>query len=581
MVETSSSTSTTSPPGQAPDSRGGGPRRRRTGIALSVVPFVVIVASSLPLVFVLLAAFSTGAPGEAGSEFTVMKMVEAYTDPVLLEALGNSLVLGLTVAAITTVVTIPIAWVLTRTNAPGRRLLGRLMIFAFFLSPLLLAMAWAAIGAPRTGLMSQLYRTITGSSEGLGDVYSFQGIVFVSVLHFVPLSYLLISGAMASASGAVEDASQMSRANPLQTLRRITIPLIMPTVFASFLQVAVFGAEEFAIPWFLGVSEGYHTLPTQIYSSIAMSNADYNMAAAAGTMLLWFTIAGVLLFRKYTKAGNRYATLAGKYTAPRLVDLGRWRWAASGLVAFYLFLSVGAPLLALLWGSFNAFPSPQLTFDNLSLRNWDLVLGDPQTLHAMTNSLLVAVIGATVAVIACTVISYVIVRTTTFGRAAADYAASLPLAIPAIVLGLGVLWFYIRIPLPLYGTLLGLGLAYLIRYLGYGVRSMNAGLLQVHTDLIEAAHASRARPGTVIRTILVPLLRPVVGSTWVVMFVRFIQELNITVLLYTQVSMTVPVLMFVKLSSSLQNAIYPIALLLMAVTFVCVQVIHSRENVHG
>lgn len=568
---------TQAPPGAVPR-----PARHRAGrFALGVVPVVVIAATSLPLLFLLLAAFSTGTPGDADSEFTLAKIVEAYTDPVLLTALRNSLVLGIVVAVATTVVTLPIAWVLIRTNAPGRRPLARLMTFAFFLSPLLLAMAWASIGAPRTGLASQLYRTITGASGGFGDAYSFTGIVFVSVLHFVPLSYLLVGGAMASVSGAVEDASQMSRANPWQTLRRVTIPLVKPTVVASFLQVAVFAAEEFAIPWFLGISDGFRTLPTQIYSDIALSSADYNRAAAAGTMLLWFTIAGVFLFRRYTRTGNRYATVAGKHTAPRLVDLGRWRWAASALVTLYLFLSVGAPLLALAWGSLNAFPAPKLTFDNVSLRNWQATLGDPQTLHAMTNSLLVAVVGATVAVIACVIVSYVIMRTKTFGRVAADYATSLPLAVPAIVFGLGVLWLYIRLPLPLYGTLLGLGLAYSIRFLGYGVRAVNAGLLQVHTDLIEAAHTSRARPGRVIRTVVFPLLRPTIGSAWVVLFVRFIQELNMTVLLYTQAIITVPVLMFVKLSSSLQNAIYPLALLLMVVTFVCVQVIHSRENVHG
>jgi iron(III) transport system permease protein len=185
------------------------------------------------------------------------------------------------------------------------------------------------------------------------------------------------------------------------------------------------------------------------------------------------------------------------------------------------------------------------------------------------------------ATIACVVISYVILRTRAFGRAAADYSTALPLAVPAIVLGLGVLWLYIRLPLPLYGTLVGLGLAYMIRFMGYGVRAINAGMLQIHTDLIEAAHTSRARPGTVIRTVLFPLLRPTALSAWVVLFVRFIQELNMTVLLYTQAIITVPVLMFVKLSSSLQNAIYPLALLLMVVTFVCVQVIHSRETAHG
>lgn len=452
----------------------------------------------------------------------------------------------------------------------------RLMTVTFYVSPLLMAIAWSGIGAPQSGFLSQLYRTVTGSTSGLGNIYSFEGIVFVSVLHFVPLSYLLVSGALAAVAPALEEASHMSRAGRFTTIRKVTIPLIWPTVVAALLQVAIFSAEEFAIPFFLGVSRGFQTLPTEIFSMLALGGADYNRVAAAGTMLLWFTVGGVFLFRRYSKLGDRYAVLAGKAgTAPQPVDLKGWRWLSSGLIGLYLFLSLGAPTLALLWGSLNAYPAPRLTLQNLSLRNWSNTLGSSETASAMANSLLVAGIGATVTVLVCVVVSFVIVRTKNFGRVVADYAASLPMAIPSIVLGMGFLWFYIVTPLPLYGTLLGLGVACAVRFFGYGVRAVNAGLLQVHGELTEAAYMSRASVMRSIRTIVAPLISPTIIGAWVVIFVRFIQELNITILIFSQSSVTVPVLMFLKLNDSLQNAVYPLALILMVVTFLCVHGLNS------
>lgn len=543
-------------------------------VGLAAVPIFVMVIVTVPVVFLLVSAFSSGNPGAAGTTFTLDKVVDAYTDPRLLKAVRNSLILGVTVSVISTVLTLPIAWVLTRTNVPGRYALIRLMTFAFYVSPLILTMAWSGIAAPRSGFLSQIYRTIDADSDGLGNVYSFQGIVFVSVLHFVPISYLLLSSAFTAVSGRLEEASQMCRASQWQTIRRVTAPLITPSIIACLLQVAVFSAEEFSIPFVLGLPSGYETLPTEIVRSISTPHADYNRAAAAGTMLLWFTVLGISLFRYFSKRGDRYASLDGKGTVESTTDLKAWRWPACLVVSAYLFLAVGAPILALAWGSLNAYRTTHFTFANLSTRHWADTLSSASTLHAMSNSVLVAFSGAIVTVLVCALLSFIILRTRYLGRAVIDYATSIPLAFPAVVLGLGILWVYISVPFPLYGTLFGLGLAYAIRYLGYGVRSVNAGMLQIHSELSEAAQMCRAPTGKVVRTIIIPLLRPTLAYTSVVVFVRFIQELNVTVLLYTQAIITVPVVMLVKLGTSLQNAVYPLALLLVLVTFACVQVLY-------
>ena len=178
-----------------------------------------------------------------------------------------------------------------------------------------------------------------------------------------------------------------------------------------------------------------------------------------------------------------------------------------------------------------------------------------------------------VTVLVCLVVSFYIVRTRARGRGFVDYAISVPVAIPSIVLGLGVLTFYLAIPLPLYGTLFGLGLAFAIRFMGYGVRSLNAGLQQIHSELTEAGYMCRASGGRVIRDIQFPLLRPTIANTWVVLFVKYAQEVNLTVLLYTQATITLPLVIFNQLSNSLLNAVYPLVLLLIAITFLCIEAI--------
>lgn len=550
-------------------------RRRFDQPVLQAIPFVTTIVVLLPVAFLAIAALSDGPFQGLETQFTFAKVIVAYTDPTLLAALRNSLLLGVIVAGISTALAIPIAWLVVRTDMPWRGGFTRVMTLAFYMSPLFLAIAWAALGAPRGGVISQISQTVTGSREGPVNIYSFGGIVFVSVLHYIPVSFLLITAALTAAAGALEDASHMSRAGHLQTFRSITLPLITPTIVSSLLQVGVFAAEQFAVPYFFGLQSNFHTLPTQLYSDLSLSRPDYNRAAAGGTMLLWFTGAGIYLFRRYSRLGDRYASLAGKASSARLVPLRGWRWPAASLILLYLFLAVGAPILALLWGSFQRFPSPVLTTETLSTFHWTNMLTQPVMLTAIKNSLLLASLAALVTVLFCFVVSFVITRTTTRGRALIDYATSAPLALPSIVLGLGILAFYLALPLPLYGTLVGLGLAYAIRYMGYGVRALNAGLQQVHSELTEAAYMSRATGPQVIRDIQLPILRPTLANVWIVMFVAFIQEVNLTVLLYTQNTITIPIVIFTQLHSALLNSVYPMTLLLLVATFICVEIVRS------
>jgi len=560
---------------------------RMEQIALYAIPFSAVTVVFVPIAFLLLTAFSDGGYQGLETHFTLAKMIGAYTDPQLLSALKNSLLLGVIVSFVTTTIAIPMAWLLVRSNLPARKAFSHLMTLAFYMSPLFLAIAWASIAAPRSGLLSQFARTFFGYHQAVSNIYSLGGIVFVSVLHFLPISFLLISGGLTSSAGEIEDASQMSRASVARTFLSITMPLIAPTIVSSLLQVGVFASEQFAVPFFLGIQFNFQTLPSQIYLDLSQSQPDYNRAAAAGTMLLWFSGLGIYLFRRYMKKGDRYAAMAAKSSRGlRLIDLKAWRWPAASLIGFYLFLSVFAPILALFWGSLKRYPTPELNLEGISLYNWTSMLQKEQVLTGIQNTLILSGGGATVTVVICLVISFFIVRTKAWGRGLVDYVLAMPVAIPSIVMALGILSFYLATPLPLYGTLTGLGIAYAIRFMGYGVRSLNAGLQQIHSELTEAGYMSRASDARIIRDIQFPLLRPTLANVWVVLFVKFAEEVNLTVLLYTQATITLPVVIFNQLSNALLNAIYPMTLLLILVTFICIELIrfipgYSNELGHA
>ncbi len=528
---------------------------------ISLVPVTTAVLVTVPLIYVFVASFTSGPPGDPTAHFTLSKWQEVYTGAPFLEALWNSLELGLTVAVFSTLLGFILAWIAIRTDTPGRKYFDVAMLFPLYLSPLILALAWVALGSSKVGYVNILWRQMFDTSGPLMNIYSYGGIVFVLVLHFVPHAYLIIGSNLASLPRSLEEASQTCRASSWQTLRYITVPMLLPAILASLIQVGVFSAEQFSVPFYLGISQGFETVPSQVYLAMARYPTDYNVAAATGTMLLWFTVTGVIVYRYMISRSNQYATLSGKGDGAYVKKLGWAKYLAAGLMLVYLLAAVVLPLLALLWGSLQSYVSPVFTLETFSLKHWEKLLTDDTVFGAIKNSLLLGTVGATATLLFCLLISYVSLRTRALGRTVADYLSTIPMSMPGIVLALGFLWFYVRSPLPLYGTLFGLGLAYAIRFMGHGVRMTSTGLLQVHTELLEAARMNRAGPLRTIKDILLPLLRPHLVSAWMILFVLFILELNITILLYRSSSRTMSVYIWSQLDTLSQSAAYPVSLL--------------------
>lgn len=534
---------------------------------LALLPLGIGLTVMAPLVFVFIAAFSSGVPGDPTAEFTFATITSTYTEEATLQALGNSLVLAFLTSVLSLVVGTGLALSLVNTDLPGRRWFSILVILPFYLPQLIVAMGWVALGAPRAGSVNVIARAL-GSARDVVDFYSFPGIVIVMVLGFAPLSYLLISAGMQSLSRTLEEASAMSRATAWQTLRYIRLPLLVPAALAAFIQVAVFAAESFAVPFYLGIGSGYEVVASRIYIAMSRYPTDFNGAAATGTLLIAFALIGIYSSHRVTRRVNSYATVSGQFVGAASRRLGRFRTPALAFVTIYFGMAIVLPLVALFWGSFQPYIGLEVNLSSLTLRHWSAMLSDREFSAAITNTVIVALAGATTALVICLGVSFVSLRTKTFGRGGLDYLASMPTAMPGIVVGLGFLWLYVRAPVPLYGTLLGLGIAYIIRFMGHGVRMTSAGLVQLHTDVTDAARMSGASNVRAIRDIVVPLLRPALVGAWIVLFSLFAVELSMTVLLYGPTTQTLSIAIWSRLESQGQNSVYPLTLLQAGLVFI-------------
>jgi iron(III) transport system permease protein len=542
---------------------------------LTALIFLLISALILlPLIFLVFGAFWSGGPGERGASFTWKNVHLVYLSGSYLAPLLNTL----KIAFLTTVTAVPfgalLAWILGRTNVPCRKLLELLLIIPIFISPLIGALSWIALGAPRSGFVNVIWTRFLGQSQNLVNIFSLSGIVFVMFLYFVPYAYLFVVGALKNMDPNIEDASRMLGGGILTTLRRITFPLIKPALFSSALLIFVLSAELFSVPTMLGTPIRIQTIPSNIYFAVDYGGGMANEAAAAGTMLFWITAGGILIYYRMVRESRRYVTISGKGYRPRIIDLGKGKFIALGVYLFYLLLSVVLPYLSLLLGSFMKYMTPDLSWQLFTLKNYrDLLL--PENFLAIKNTLFLAVVGASISVIFCILVSFVSLRTKNWLGRAVDYLAMLPISIPAIALAVGMLWAYITLPLYLYGTIWILLVAYMTRFLGYGVRIFSSSLVQIDPELEEASRISGASPYRTMWRITTPLLRPAMLSAWTMLFVFFTVEISASILLYTSKTITMSVAMWNFLAMGGSINAFAIGIVQTTIVFIVLAIAHK------
>jgi len=509
--------------------------RAGAGGSAAALPLLLLVGflALYPIGWLVAGSFSTGPPLEGG-RFTLANYAAAYGDPELVKTLRSTLVFALGQMALAVTLGTSLAWVVTRTEVPGRRAF-EFMITLVFLMPLILGViAWTMLLSPGKGLLNQALMALLGLARPPLDIYSMGGMVFVQGLYVTPLAFLVIVPGFRAMNATLEEAARVAGAGPWGTFRRVTLPLMAPSILSAALLLTIIGIESFDVPQLLGAPVGIYTYPTLIYGAVAARYPpDYGSGTALAVSLLGVTMLGVLLYRRATRAAERYATLAGKGGSSAPADLGRWRWLVSACCWAFFALAVFLPLAVLLLGSFLRFFGrfDAETFTRLTLENYARAFSHPRVAEGALNSVLVSGLSATLCVALALAVGYVAIRSTARGRGLLETLAMLPISFPATVLGLGLLWGYVVFPLPIYGTIAILLVAFTTRYLPIGLRTLAGPLLQLARELEEAAWISGAGRLRTVSAIVVPLLRPALLSAWVLLFMMFMRELGMSILL--------------------------------------------------
>jgi iron(III) transport system permease protein len=500
----------------------------------AVLALVVLVV--LPLVSLLWGSVA----GEDG--LTLGYFGRALSNRLYVQALVNSLMLGAWTALLSVAIGVPLAWAVTRTNLPGKGFVKLTATLAYLSPPFLLAIAYVNLFSPNAGLVNAFTRDVLGLPWLGFNVFSMAGLVLVTVPHTFPFVYLLAASALSSVDASFEESAQILGAGKLRTALAITGPLVAPSILSGALigfvnAIALFGSQAI-----VGLPARIFTLPTRIYALFDFP-PQYGLASALSLVLVAITVAALYLQRAYL-ARRSYVTLAGKGVRPQLLDLGRLKWPLLGFCAAVFVVAILAPYGALVAVSLSK--SWGLAFwQNLTLANYRFVLFEYDvTRRAILNSLLLAALAASIAAALGAVIGWIDLRTRLPGRGFLDYVSLVPLGLPGIVMAVALLQFWLAMPVPLYGTLAILLLAYTARYIPLGVRAANSALRQIDPSLEESARILGAGWGYTFREVTLPLIRPGLFAGWLLVFVPAIQELSASILLFSSSSITLAVAVY-------------------------------------
>ncbi len=473
-----------------------------------------------------------GVPGD----FTLAHYVAAYSDSLTYQLLVNSFIFAAGSALLATILAATLAWIAVRTNAPFRRFFELTAIIPNIFPPVMLAVSWTVLLSPRVGLINLLLMDLFGLESAPLNIYSMSGMIFVEGLITAPLAFLIISAGLYSMDPALEESARVAGSGNMQVAWRITFPIIRPAVLAAATLNFVRAIESFDTPAIIALPARIEVFTTKIYrEAIAAFPPNHNLAATYAVSLLVITLLFVYLYRRLTIRSERYVTVTGRGYRPTIIDLGKWRYLASAIAGLILFLIVVLPFVVLLYASFVTYvhvPGKK-TLGLLTLDHYWTNLVDSRTYRALKNSIFLAVIGATFCMLLASVTSYITAKTKAAGRGVIEGLTFIPWAFPGTALAIGLLWTYVYIPLPIYGSIWILMIGYITRFLPYGLRSMTSTIVQIHDELEDASKACGAGFLSTFRRILLPLMRPGFIAGWIILATIYLREFSTSVFLYS------------------------------------------------
>jgi iron(III) transport system permease protein len=504
-------------------------------VVIAICVALVIYLALVPLGFLLWQSFFTPQTAEVAARFTFGNYTEAYGTPETWSLLRNSITFAIGTSSFSFIVGAALAWMNERTNTPFKSLFYGLSVIPLIIPSVLFTVAWILLASPKIGILNLVLKDFFGLDHHLFDIYSIWGMIWVDGLHYSPMAFLLMSAAFRAMDPALEESAMMSGASVAQVAWRVTLKLSWPAIFATLLILFVRAIESFEVPALLGLPVGIEVFTSAIYEAVHRYPSQVGLASAYAVTLLLITSVGVYLQSRLSSRGSKYATMTGKGFRPRQIDLGPWRFATAGIFVVYVLLIVVLPFLVLVWSSFQKFYSVPSwkALHNLTLDPYRFILTYPSLATAVVNSFLLAIGTATIIMLVTSVICWIVVKTKLPARWLLDNVASLPLVFPGLVLGLAIMIFYLHVDIGVYGTIWILFIAYVTRFMPYGLRYNTTSMLQIHKELEESAAMSGASWGTTFWRIILPLLKPGLVAGFIYVMLVSIRELSSSILLYS------------------------------------------------
>lgn len=513
------------------------PRFLIFAVLLSLLLWLVVA----PVGVLIWGSVSSVRPGDDGffaiDALTLDNFARAF-DSELLSVLGNTAAFAIGTTALAFLLGTYLAWAVERTNTPFRRFITILVLARLIIPGILTTISWIFLASPRIGMINSWAESLFGFDEPVVDVFTLPGMIFVEALDVFPVSFLLMSAALRSMDPSLEEASLVAGRGTFSTTLRVTLPLITPAILATLIYILIRGVETFETPTLIGLPADVPTFVVEIWKRTSTIPTDLGLAAVYAVLVLALAVVLVWGYNRATRNSYSYQVVSGKAFLPRRADLGRMRWVSAGVAGLILFLAIVLPLIVLAWASVQPpfrgvqplTPAAIADFENLSVQNYRDAFSSELTRRALWNSTVLAISAATIITGLMAVTAWITVKTRIRGRQVLDQLAFAPVAVPAIMFGLAVLWMYLSVPIPVYGTLWILLILYIARFTPVPFRTLSSSTMQISNELQEAAEVSGASWWRSFRTIMLPLLRPGLLAAWVFVLVHSFRELGASVL---------------------------------------------------
>jgi iron(III) transport system permease protein len=483
-----------------------------------------------PVIIVLLRSLTTGKLG-ASVGFTLANYLRVFGDRDIVPMLINSVVYAAGAAALGTGIGALLAWIVARTNTPGKALVELMPLYPILMPPVMKNIAWILLLAPRSGILNNMLQQLFGIQEQVFNAFSMAGMIWVFGLACVPLGYLFLLPVFLSFDPSLEESAYIAGSKPVHTMVHITFPLAVPAFLSAFVLNFLRGLRSFETPVLQGTPGNIQVFVSRVYDSMALE-FNSGLATAYSIVLVVLSILTLIVYVRATRFSERYATITGKGYRVKVIDIGPWKYATFAAVFLYFSAGILVPFAVLIvvsmipyfdYDTFMQFPS------NLVLTNYHTVLHHPSFVNGLYNSVVLSVILALVTVLAGIVMAFTIHRTRAYGTKIFEFIGTLPLAFPPLVLSVGLVIVFLGTPL--YNSLWALGIALFVAYFPYAFRNASGSIINIHKELDEAAWVHGAKWRHVFFKITLPILKPSVGGALFYIFIEALRNVDVAVLL--------------------------------------------------